>query len=131
MTEAAATKRGSGRGPGRPSNADRRESLAGTIENGLAGLATLLERRDELAEADTFAAVLRRDKAEMAEWLAAVAEQYATAERVVKWLFGAGSLIGFAGAFGPLVAHTIDRIRLSGLLDFGGTEPDLPPPPAP
>lgn len=118
------------KGPGRPSNAERRESLAATIEHGLAGVAELLERHDELDPADSFAAIIRRDKEKMAGWLAALAEQNASAERAIRWLFGAGSVLGFAGAFGPLLSRLVDRVRLSGLLDFGAGEEEIPPPAA-
>lgn len=118
-----------GRGPGRPTNQERAESLAQAIESGLHGLADLLERRDELDDADTFAKIIDRDAHSMAVWLAAFADQYTWGEKAIRWLFGAGSLVGFAGAFGPLVSRLIDRIRLSDLLDFsGGGEDDLPQP---
>lgn len=126
------------RGPGRPSKREKAEGLAGTIEQGLRGVAELLERRDELDEADSFAEILRRDARRQAEWLAALADNHAGAERILQMIFGAGSIIGAAGAFGPLVSRLIDKIRISGLLDWtlGSSEDEpeqggaIPMPPA-
>jgi len=119
------------RGPGRPSKREKAEGLAGTIEQGLRGVAELLERRDELDEADSFAEILSRDARRQAEWLAALADNHAGAERVLQMIFGAGSIIGAAGAFGPLVSRLIDKIRISGLLDWTLGEPEAEPPATP
>jgi predicted TPR repeat methyltransferase len=115
---------GGGRGPGRPTNKERADTLAGTIRTGLTGFADLLERRDELTDEDTLAGVIRRDADRMAEWLAALAETYTGADRAIRWLFGAGSVLGFAGAFGPLLSLAFDKLRLSGLFDFTADDPD-------
>lgn len=120
------------RGPGRPSNRERAENLEQQIEAGLKGLAELLNRRDELDETASFADVIDRDAHSMAVWLAAFADQYTWGEKAIKWLFGAGSLVGFAGAFGPLLSRLIDRVRLSDLFAFAEDEEQAPPPvPAP
>lgn len=118
------------RAPGRPTNRERTDELARTIEQGLHGLAELLDRRETLEDADSFAAVIERDAGRMAEWLAALANNYAGAERAIRWFFGAGSVIGFAGAFGPLVSLAYDKLRLSGLFDFSGEPEPAPPTPA-
>ncbi len=118
---------GAGRGPGRPSNAQRAAGLQTKIETSLKGLADLLERRETLEDADTFAAIIRRDAKLQAEWLAGIADNYATAEKLVLALFGAGSLLGFAGAFGPLVSRVVDRARFSSLLQWGFAEAEQPP----
>lgn len=112
------------RRPGRPSNRDRAEDLVSRLEQGLRGVADMLERRDQLADADSFAAILKRDAHAQAEWLAAVADNHQAAEKLILGLVGGGSLLGFAGAWGPLVSRLIDRIRLSGLLDFQLGETD-------
>ena len=122
------------RGPGRPSNQEKARGLVATIETGLRGFAELLERRDELDNAESFAAIIKRDARRQAEWLAALADNHAGAERIILWLFGGGSLIGAAGAFGPLLSRVIDKVRLSGVLDWtlGEADPELveEPPPA-
>lgn len=121
------------RGPGRPSNREKAAGLAATIEQGLKGFAELLERRDELDEDASFAQIIKRDARRQAEWLATLADNHAGAERIILWLFGGGSLIGAAGAFGPLLSRAIDKVRLSGVLDWtlgqAEAEPDeeLPP----
>lgn len=114
------------RGRGRPSNAERSEDLRGRIQQGLVGFAELLERRDRADDAESFAELIKRDADAMAEQLAALAAAYVGAEKVIRWLFGAGSVLGFAGAFGPLVSRLVAAIRDSGLLDF--TAGDEPPP---
>lgn len=111
------------RGPGRPSNRERSDTLAATIETGLKGFAELLERRDELDAEATFAEIIKRDARRQAEWLAALADNHAGAEKAILWLFGGGSLIGAAGAFGPLISRAIDKVRLSGILDLTLGEP--------
>lgn len=116
----------SGRGPGRPSNREKAAGLTTKIEASLKGLADLLERRDTLEEADTFAKIIRRDAKLQAEWLAGIADNYGAAEKIVLALFGAGSLMGFAGAFGPLVSRVVDRVRFSSLLQWGFHEGELP-----
>lgn len=131
MTE---KRSGSGRGPGRPSNAERAKSLEGVIEGGIKGLADLLERREELADADSFAAILKRDAGRQAEWLAALAENHAGAEKLVRRLFGGGSVMGAAGAFGPLLGRLVDQVRSSDLLRLGFGDDagdELPPEPDP
>lgn len=126
------SKSSSGRGPGRPSNTERAESLASTIEGGLKGLADILERHDEPDDIDSLSGLIKRDARRQAEWLAALANRHSGVETAVKRLFGAGSILGAAGAFGPLASALYDRVRTAELFGFlhaqDDDDGDQPPP---